>query len=653
MRSSLVCSDYETLMDIEPLAQELNAVPVALERIAARLERGQAESPLQEAARALATSHPLRFELSLILVGLTPDARATVLTWLMGPQQANVQVKLSEPLAWLEIRLQERGYTITSEAAQRRDYPDAESFLQAIDQRLSAAGGGAALLEPLRLGLQAPPPLRNVSLLVPADVGLVAALPALMGAIAERAGVLVVAAPGEHAWDAVQVETLRLLATNALAVWPVLTGPVTDRAGALKSLAAALPAPTLPFVHLEDPQAAFIPDFIVAGPAHPLRQVLGLRVLQRRGRAVLDMIAERFATDVRQLESRQKRESRLERAVDTVARETDAKLAIDEYRARLADELNRLLQSLRERGRKSLLKSGATGQCVEQFLASLHGDDLDRELSRKHIRLTLKPAVLAGFQKRLGRVLRQQVTEDCVLFRDALEQLRRQAEPVLAEIGATVRSLTLTAPDDRALVDGLGETLALDVRYRGEIPRRGFWQRLAEGRRIVFVAMMLLSLIGGFVGFNIRQAGAFEVVLLALFIGAVIYTYTVWHKDEAESVDKEIEKFREALQTELNRLLAELTRDKLARLQQLVEDAKKDGAGQLEHALREAQANKAQLVERERRDAKSKLRLIEQQLKDLRPLDAEIGKLRERIDHAGDQAAALTARLAGALGEHA
>ncbi|MGY6215742.1 hypothetical protein ACW73L_11340 [Methylolobus aquaticus] len=642
---------YEKLMDVQPLTEALYAVPQALEDLARGLERGQAATPLQDAARGVAASLRLRPELTLILVGVTPAARATALTWLMGPQQSKVQVKLSEPLSWLEIRLQEQGYTITSETAQPDDYSDASLFLQAINQRLSAAGVDAGLLEPLRIGLQAPPPLRNMTLLVPADVGLVATEPGLFRSIAERLGVLVVAAPADQAWEAVQVETLSLLARNALAVWPVLTGPAAGPGRTLQTLTEALPAPVLPLIHLENAQSAFIPDFIVAGPGHPLRHALGLQGLQRRCRGVLDMVAERFETDLRQLESRHLRETRLERASDAASRAVDVKLTVDQYRSRLADELTRVLQALREKGRKSLLRSGEVGQCVEHFLASLHGDDLERELTRKHVRLLLKPEVLAGFQKRLVRVLRQQVSEDCVLLRDAMEQLRQQAGPVLSEIGATARNLSLTAPDDRALAEGIDETLVLDLRYRGELPRRGFWQRLAEGRRIVFVAMMLLSLVGGFVGFNIRQAGAFGVVLLALFIGAVIYTYMAWRKDEAEQVDKEIEKVREALRTELSRTLSELLRDRLARLQQVVDDGKKEGFAQLDQALRYAQDQKAQRVERDRRDAKTKLRAIEAKLKELRPLGPEIGKLRERIDQLGLEAGALTARVARMGGE--
>ena len=89
--------------------------------------------------------------------------------------------------------------------------------------------------------------------------------------------------------------------------------------------------------------------------------------------------------------------------------------------------------------------------------------------------------------------------------------------------------------------------LDLDIKYRGEIPRRGFMQRLGEGRRIVFVGMMALSLVGSFVGFNVRKAAWAGVVFLLLFLGAVAFTYRSWRHEEEESFGKEIERVRESV----------------------------------------------------------------------------------------------------------
>lgn len=307
------------------------------------------------------------------------------------------------------------------------------------------------------------------------------------------------------------------------------------------------------------------------------------------------------------------------------------KLLFDRYKLQLSDEFNRLMQSLREGNRRALLKSGEVAQVLEQLLASLQPADLDRETSSKTIRLSLKTEVLAEFCRRLSRALRQQLDEECVLIRDSLEETRRSAEALLAEAGAVNRSLALTQPDNRELWAPLVEMLDLDIKYRGEVPRRGLMQRLGEGRRIVFVAMMLLSLVGSFVGFNVRQAAWAGVAFLILFLGTVAFTYRSWRHEEEESFAKEIERVRENVAAEFNRVLNEILREKQNRLQLALDEIKRQAVGRLDAALREAQLGKAQATESERCDARARLKLIEQRLRELQGLGQHIGKLRQSV----------------------
>jgi hypothetical protein len=631
--------------DQQALLQTAQSLPGRLEALAARLEKGQAVAPLSEAAVALRDFARASQELSLALIGMTPEARALVLNWLIGPQHQSVSVKLSEPLALLEIRLQERGFALQSDLAGRREFSSPDDFLAALDRQAESSAVDSGLIEPLRLGLAAPPPLRNLTILAPGQARL-AAVAGVLSNIATRNAVLLVAAPPAYPWNQDDLIALAMAAENSLAVWPVLTGEADGGERELLALLARLQAPLLPMARLARANAAFIPGFIAGGLNHPLRQAIALAAHQRRCRSLLDMIGERYDADVRQMESRHKREARLERAAEAAAKEQDVKAILDRCKSQFNEELGRVLQTLRENARRSLMKSGGLGQALEALLASLQAADLERETAHKTIRLSLKPAVLAEFRKRLGKALRQQINEDCTLVRDSLDLLRQSSEQALAAAGATTRSLALAAPDNRALWDAVSDALQLEIKYRGELPRRGFWQRMAEGRRIVFVAMMLLSLTGSFLGFNIRQIGIFGILLLLLFLGGILYTYTSWRKEETESLDKEIDKVKESAQQEFSRALNDILRDHLAHLQQILDDLKKDGAARLDNALREAQHNKAQSVEMERREARDKLRMIEQRLKEMKPLGQEIGKLGEELARLGQEARALIAACA-------
>jgi len=176
------------------VAQQLRA-------IAEQLERGQAETPLVDQADALlgppdsALLGPPDSSVSVVLLGLDPAARATALTWLVGPQHHSVTIKLSEPLEMLEVHLQERGYSLETESQGRSDFESAERLAAAFADLGSASPD---LAEPIRLALAAPPPLRNLHLIVTRDSATVLRYPAILGTLVNRAPVLMVAAAGDY-----------------------------------------------------------------------------------------------------------------------------------------------------------------------------------------------------------------------------------------------------------------------------------------------------------------------------------------------------------------------------------------------------------------------------------------------------------------------
>lgn len=605
-----------------------------LHSLAVQLERGQAETPLADRAAALLEEPDSA--LFLVILSLDPQARAEVVTWLIGPQHHSVAVKLAAPQDWVEIRLQERGYSLETLDAGRREFDAAGTFADAL-ANLDSLGTG--MVEPIRLALAAPLPLRNLHLLVAPESALLLRSTGILGDLVQRAPILLLARSAAYRPNPLDLQALQMLASSVVALWPIAVGPDVPPlplSGGKASPAGLALLPPLQ-LHLE---GQFLPDFIVRGPGHPLRQALAGIALARRAASLMDILEERHQTDLRQLQSRQTREARLERSADSGAREQDLKLAFDRYKLQFTDELTKLMRALREGNRRALLKTSPLARTLEELLASLQGADLQREAATKTQRLTLKPEVLEEFRRRLARTLRQQLDEECVLIRDSLEELRRGAEDTLAAAGATQGGLALIPPDNRALWEPLEEMLELDLKYRGEIPRRGFLERLGEGRRVVFVVLMVLSLAGSFVGFNLRQAAWAGVLFLILFIGSVLYTFRAWKRLEQEELRKEIERLRETLSMEINRMLNDILREKLNFLQQQLDEIKREANHRLDTALREAQLNKSQATEAERRDARAKLKLIDQRLRDFQGMDVHISRLRQGVTALGREATA-------------
>jgi len=635
-------------MDVATTSKGAKEVVRSLAAIAEQLERGQAGMPLLEQVQALSAdnSDP---GLAVFLLGLTPEARACALAWLVGRQYQSVSIKLAELVDLIEIRLQERGFTLETEAEGRRDFETVDALIEAYGRVASDAAG--PVLDPVRLGLVAPMPLQNLTILVPSGPQVLTSSGSLLGRISQRNALFAVAASSDHVWTDQDRQSIAMLLPNTLAVWPIVCGnSAAELASENRSWLATTDAPLFPAACVRGLDTA-IPDFVQQGQRHPLRIALRELAVQRGATRALDMIAERFQADLRQVQSRQKREIRLERASDSGESEQDQKLQIDRLKVRIADDLAKVQQAIRESNRRALLKGGDLAQVLEKLLASLHAADLDREALGRVIKLTLKPEVLENFRRRLGKALRQQLDEECTLIRDSIDLARKNTEKILTEVGATTRSISMVPPDNRGLWEPLEEMLQLDIKYRGELPHRGFMQRLGEGRRVVFVVLMVLSLAGSFVGFNIRQAGYAGIVFLGLFIGTVIYTYRAWRTEEVETLSTEIDKVRDSVGAELLRVLNDILREKQTRFQQMFEELKRDAVARVEAAGREAHLNRAQATDGDRRDAKTKLRLIEQRLREMQPLGQQIERLRSTLDQLGrDTQTALRQLLAEICG---
>lgn len=609
------------------------------EELAGYLERGQAVMPLAEEFHRLEPEER-QAPLSLLLLGLTAEVRTLALGWLIGPEHRHISVRIPDALGWVEVRVQERGYSLETATSGRQEFDSLEGFLAAVqDTGLTGADAeGGVWVEPVRLGLAGPPPLRSLRILMPRDPGVVEEHPAAAARLTAEAPLLCLAAESHHPWSKTDRAALQSLRQGAAALWCLVVGrgqaPVF---GWWEDVGGGLPA--LPLTWFEPAAPPALPGFLIAGPRDPLRRALRAARLGRRLAVLGKMTRERLDTEMRQLEARRKREARIERTIG--GGDEDLRARFDALRAAFLEAVGQLQLGIKEANRVALLKSGKLAGHMEQLVDSLGPEDLERELTHKTLRLSLKPALLAELRRRIAKSLRVQLDEDCILLRDGLASAREALEAGLGQMGAQVRSIAYAVPDNQELWEPLSQMLEMEIRYRGELPRRTFIHRLGEGRRLVFLVLMTLSLVGSFVGLNTRKAAYLGVALLFLFVGAVIYTYFSWRKEEQANLAEEIQKAKEALKNELLRVVGEIQREKLVRLGAAVDAIRRDVQLKLDGLLRDSLATRARTAESERREAQGRLRLIDQRLREMNGVEQRLRAFQQqaqRLEEGGGTA---------------
>jgi hypothetical protein len=257
---------------------------------------------------------------------------------------------------------------------------------------------------------------------------------------------------------------------------------------------------------------------------------------------------------------------------------------------------------------------------VEDIVKSLAPGDLVRTPGAKLVILTLDDDFTTRAARDLKRAFKEDLRRDLVILRDGLRIAGEAAQEGLRESLGVSMPLDLPAPDERPIRDALGDVLQMQLKYRGEMPKRGFLQRLGAGRRMLFAVMMSASLFGGLLtgGRNVRSMLApFGLLFIVLFVIAVLWTYRSWEREDKERLTKEIEKVREQLQSEAMRLVRDGERERLARLTEALEQVRREAMKRVDDFGRQLTQAAAATQSRERGAVRDRLRIIDQRVKEL------------------------------------
>ncbi|WP_028116683.1 hypothetical protein [Ferrimonas senticii] len=206
-----------------------------------------------------------------------------------------------------------------------------------------------------------------------------------------------------------------------------------------------------------------------------------------------------------------------------------------------------LSQWLSQRQRQFEASNGPLQQQLTQFSETLTSADIEHTIGHKKRFLTLA----ATTQARLGSQLQQQLQHS---LQQLLHQLEQQLVPWRQQGDWPPPQWPISQWRQQ-----LQQAMQLDVRYRGELPMRGWLARLAEGRRNVFMVLLLASMLG-YMGLDIRGSGLIGLLILPVFIAGIGYSYVTWQKEDAEQEQQQLERLQQELKGALMRAQAEGSR---------------------------------------------------------------------------------------------
>lgn len=228
----------------------------------------------------------------------------------------------------------------------------------------------------------------------------------------------------------------------------------------------------------------------------------------------------------------------------------------------LSDELEGLNRKLQEESRHSLVGKGAFYYLVESEMEPLKADHLEKELVHNTYKLTVCQDTLRDISFRLSAELKSRFEEDAHVVKESLRKLVTQYQGKLIDWPQGLATTQKAIESLTAVSASSEDHLEFKIRYKGEMPKRGFLKRIGEGRRSMFMVLMMFSIFGGMLGFNYRNYQFMSAFFIFLFIAGTIWTYFSWRKDDEFKMHSEIDKARDQLHSEYMRAVGEIERNK-------------------------------------------------------------------------------------------
>jgi len=599
--------------------------------ICEQLERGQADTPLADHFQQILgelDSAPF----AITILGYTQEARTRVLSWLYGQAYSMLSIQVPHEAGLVELHLRERGYVLEKSDGDRVEFDRLEPFLEAVKANdLLHNGDADSWVDPLKLSLEAPSGIQGVSAFMPENSRVILENPALLGRVVANSNFTLLAAPSDYELTEEDKQATEELLEVMDGVWSVVI-PASDDLTALPTSGwwrdALLMRPSLKVPPTLLSTATALPDLLL-NPDDPVRQSLFSFHHAHRFNQAVETVSARHQDDMRQINSRRTREERRVKSLESQGRENDSRQKFESIKADLNDEIGRLSKGVKENSRRSLLPNAPLSEEIKKILATLRGDDLNQEEGHSAIKLSVDSQFLFHISDTSRRLLKQFHKDDMVMIRDGLSAYQEKLEFSLEEASGAPVSIDLRPVDEREIWQVIKEMLNVEIRYRGEMKKRSFMQRLGEGRKVMFMALMSLSIFGTMFGANLRGAKIMGFFLILLFIGAVIYSYFSWKKEDEALVGKELDRVRDQLGTEVKRMLSEIQRENVSKVSEQLEQIKKDALRRVDSMAKDFESSKRQQADSGRNKTREKMKLLDQRVREIQGYSQQVSRLQQ------------------------
>jgi hypothetical protein len=602
--------------------------------IARELEAGRAVAPFQEKLTALAGDPTLPVRAAV--VSANPDTLHALLSEIIGQDYNVCKVVVPSRLGYSEVLLQERGFLLDTGAG-AREFDDAGSFLNALQQTHALQQADEGSLEPLRLKLKGPAHLNGLCLLVPHSLDALVRKPALLSTLADQADWVFLAGDSATKLTTPQRQTIQLVLDHVTGLQNVMRPPADPATAPAeewwKSWKVSL---SLGLVRLGTELLRNRLSLLTT-PASELRQYLVQSRLLRQLDMTLALMAEECEQVQRQLGTRLSLGKEGLTGPDAAP---DLRKSAEGIRTRFQEEVDSVVKAAEREAKVSLAPDGDANRQLRTAVQALNVDDIEQTMGEAVIKLTLAPATAARLTETVLGLARQRLSADLRQLQEGVECSVRDAKRAIETATGARPVLSVDLPEEGALWETIANVSRPEVRYRGEMPRPTLATRFNAARGTIMGLMIAGTILGGVVTLTGDQSGGqglrttLAAFMLPLLIIGFLWTYVSFRKKEALLLEKEVEKLQDGVLAELRRVLQELHREQMGLVNTSLQKAQRAVQSQLDDAFGKIEKQRQRDQDDARRRSSEQQRSMDQRISRMRQFTGQISTLQSKLGEA-------------------
>jgi hypothetical protein len=316
--------------------------------------------------------------------------------------------------------------------------------------------------------------------------------------------------------------------------------------------------------------------------------------------------------------------------------DTEARQAGDDIRNCVQEDLETIKKNREDAAKRSLIVGGDFYQKLTDICNGVQVDDIQQDRRDAVVKLSLSDAKLEEITTKLQQETKQVVITDLSVIDEAVDATKEEVEKQLEGLLGVRTRMHLEPTDRNAWWDSVVSLARPEIKYRSEMSATTLGKRFSEARGGLSLVMVAAGMLTGLQAFvDPKTLASLKTVIyssmIPVLIVGLLWTFVTMKKKNRLTLEKELERLRDGVLSELRKVAGELLRVQGTQISAQLGKVGKQLSAQSADFLKKYETQTRGTREEEQRKAKERNRGIEQRSREKTQQRSELSRLQSSL----------------------